>query len=161
MSTGLLQLSLSISSTVDSQRVQNAAARMIFNLRRHKHVTPCLIQLHWLPVRFRITYKLCILMNSIRAGKCPFYLRDIMQPTIARVTRSGLCSHSDTTSYVTSRLRTKFGEHAFSFYSPAAWNSLPFLTDVWVRRRWRQKAGIFDLIFSRKTGINIPDVPIQ
>jgi len=94
------------------QRVQNAAARMIFNLGKHKNATPCLIQLHWLPVRFRITYKLCILMYNIQAGKCPCYLRDIMQP-IARVTRSGLRSHPDTTSYVTPRLRTKFGERAF------------------------------------------------
>jgi len=52
-------------STVEPlQRVQNAAARMIFNLGRHEPVTPCLIQLHWLPVRFRITYKLCILMYN-------------------------------------------------------------------------------------------------
>jgi len=81
-------------STVEPlQRVQNSAARMIFNLGRHEHVTPCLIQLHWLPVCFRITYKLCILMYNIRAGKRPCYLRDIMQPTIARVTRSGLRSH--------------------------------------------------------------------
>jgi len=59
-------------STVEPlQRVQNAAARMIFNLGRHEHVTPCFIQLHWLPVRFRITYKLCTLMYNIRAGKCP------------------------------------------------------------------------------------------
>jgi len=50
---------------------------------------------------------------------------DIMQPTIARVTRSGLRSDSNTTSYVTPRLRTKFGERAFSFSGPAAWNSLP------------------------------------
>jgi len=47
-----------------------------------------------------------------------------MQPTIARVTRSGLRSDSDTTSYATPRLRTKFGERAFSS-DPAAWNSLP------------------------------------
>ena len=53
------------------------------------------------------------------------YLRDIMQPTIARATRSGLRSHSDTTSYFTPRLRTKFGERAFSFSGPAARNSLP------------------------------------
>jgi len=63
-------------------------------------------------------------MYNIRAGNRPYYLRDIMQPTIARVTRSGLRSHSDTTSYVTPRLRTKFAERAFSFSGPAAWNSL-------------------------------------
>jgi len=56
---------------------------------------------------------------------CPRYLRDIVQPSIARATRSGLRSHSDTTSYVTPRLRTKFGKRAFSLSSPAAWNSLP------------------------------------
>jgi len=64
-------------------------------------------------------------MHNIRAGKCPCYLRDIVQPTIARATRSGLRSHSDTTSYVTPRLRTKFGERSFS-YGPAVWNSLPY-----------------------------------
>jgi len=84
MSTGLycnsVLASLPQSTAEPFQRVQNAAARMIFNLGRHEHVTPCLIQLHWLPVRFRIAYKLCILMYNIRAGKCPCYLRDIMQP---------------------------------------------------------------------------------
>jgi len=65
-------------STVEPlQRVQNAAARMIFNLGRHEHVTPCLIQLHWLPVHFRITYSLCTLMHNIRAGKCPWHTRGI------------------------------------------------------------------------------------
>ena len=57
--------------------------------------------------------------------KCPRYLRDMMQSTIVRVTRSALRSHSDTTSYVTSRLRTKFTERAFSLSGPAACNSLP------------------------------------
>ena len=38
------------------QRVQNAAARarLMFGLSRSDHVTPTLIQLHWLPVSYRI-----------------------------------------------------------------------------------------------------------
>ena len=36
------------------QRVQNATARLIFELRSRDHVTPSLIQLHWLPVRFQV-----------------------------------------------------------------------------------------------------------
>jgi len=80
-------------STVEPlQRVQNAAARLIFNLGRNKHTTPCLIQLHWLPVRFRIVYKLCVLMHNIRASKSPCYLSDIVQPTTVTATRSGLRS---------------------------------------------------------------------
>ena len=57
--------------------------------------------------------------------ECPRYLADIVQPTSSRVTRSGLRSLSETASYITPRLRTKFGERAFSFSGPASWNSLP------------------------------------
>jgi len=39
-------------------------------------------------------------------------------------TRSGLRALSETDSYTTPRLRTKFGERAFSFSGPASWNSL-------------------------------------
>ena len=38
------------------QRAQNAAARLI--LGSHDHVTTALRNLHWLPVQYRITYKL-------------------------------------------------------------------------------------------------------
>jgi len=36
------------------QRVQNAAARLVLNLRLHDHVTPALKQLHWLTVASRV-----------------------------------------------------------------------------------------------------------
>jgi len=36
------------------QRVQNAAAALVFELRGCEHVTPSLIHLHWLSVRWRI-----------------------------------------------------------------------------------------------------------
>jgi len=35
--------------------------RLIFQLRPRDNVMPSLIQLHWLPVRFRVQYELCIL----------------------------------------------------------------------------------------------------
>ena len=40
------------------QWVQNAAARLICNVSRFDHITPVLYQLHWLPVKFRIHFKL-------------------------------------------------------------------------------------------------------
>ena len=36
------------------QRVQNVAARLIFELGPRDHVTDSLIQLHWLPIRWRV-----------------------------------------------------------------------------------------------------------
>jgi hypothetical protein len=106
------------------QRVQNAAARLMFQLGPQDHVTPSLIQLHWLPVHYRVQFKLCSFMHSIHNGRSPAYLTNIVQATSARSTRSGLRSAA-TTNYILSRLGTKFGERAFSHAGPAAWNALP------------------------------------
>ena len=36
-----------------------------------------------------------------------------------------------------------------------------FLTEIWDRRCWHQKAGIFFLIFSKKMGMNILGGPLR
>ena len=41
------------------QRVQNSDARIICNISRYDHVTPVLYALRWLPIRFRISFKIC------------------------------------------------------------------------------------------------------
>ena len=39
------------------QKVQNAAARVIFQIAKFDHITPALIDLHWLPLTFRVQFK--------------------------------------------------------------------------------------------------------
>ena len=110
-------------STLDPlQRVQNAAARLIFQLGPRDHVTPSLIQLHWLPVRSRVQYKLCLLMHYIHSDRAPAYLMNSVQATSARTRHEGLRSAA-TTNYVIPRLCTKCGERSFSYAGPAAWNA--------------------------------------
>ncbi len=43
------------------QIVQNAAARVHTRSRKYDHITPILQSLHWLPIRFRISYKILLL----------------------------------------------------------------------------------------------------
>lgn len=112
------------STTQPLQRVQNAAARLVLNIRSHEHVTPALRQLHWLPVEARISYKLCLIMHQIHTGQAPQYLADSVTRTSAASRRPGLRS-ADSASYVKRFTRTKFGERGFSFAGPAAWNTLP------------------------------------
>ena len=50
------------------QSVQNAAARLIFNLRRCDHITDVLINIHWLRVPERITLKVATLMYPALHG---------------------------------------------------------------------------------------------
>ena len=43
------------------QRVQNAAARLVCSVRKNEQSTPSLMRLHWLPVRFRVKFKIAMI----------------------------------------------------------------------------------------------------
>ena len=47
------------------QLVQNAAARLVFDLGWFDHVTPSLIQLHWLSVIYRVKFKVYCIIHAI------------------------------------------------------------------------------------------------
>ena len=113
------------STIIPLQRVQNAAARLITNSRQRDHITPDLKQLHWLPINFRIKYKLCLMMHLILTQQCPDYIKEITSLTATSATRVGLRSGNGL-SFRQPKVRTKFGERAFSYAGPAAWNSLPY-----------------------------------
>ena len=44
----------------------NSAARLICGLGRFDHITPVLIDFHWLPYPQRISYKICFQFSSIQ-----------------------------------------------------------------------------------------------
>ena len=105
------------------QRVQNAAVRQIFELGlRERHNG--LVQLHWLPVRWRIQFKHRMMMHSIRSAKCPIYLNNMIATIANSALRSGLRSLTTTDLNVIPRLPTKLSERAFSYAAPTARNTL-------------------------------------
>src|SRR5688572_6474258 len=107
------------------QSVLNAAARLICNRRKYDHVTPLLRDvLHWLPVQFRIEFKLCLLVFKLLHGAAPEYLRDYCTETHSSVSGLRLRSLKKTDLRV-GRMRTRFGDRAFSVSGPRCWNSLP------------------------------------
>jgi len=117
---------LPMSTLEPLQCVQNAAARLEFGLGRFDHVTPSLIQLHWLPVSYRIKFKLCCFIHAIYYGRSPTYLMQTVQSVSASRQRSGLRSSSTSAmDYTLPRLRTKFHERAFSHAGPSTWNTVP------------------------------------
>ena len=52
------------------------AARLITGAKRREHVTPILRQLHWLPVRRRVEFKMTSLVYQVLSSKVPGYLAD-------------------------------------------------------------------------------------
>jgi len=60
---------------------RHAAARLVTSVRRCAHITPTLRQLHWLPVRQRVLFKLAILVFRCLTDQAPSYLADDCQLT--------------------------------------------------------------------------------
>jgi len=56
------------------QAVQNAAARVTTETRKYDHIRPVLRELHWLPVRKRIVYKMAVMVYKCLRGMAPSYL---------------------------------------------------------------------------------------
>ena len=74
------------------ERVLNKSVRFIFNIRKREHVTPYLFKLHFLPIRFRINFKVCLLAFKIKEKISPDYLIETFQnfePTTAISLRPG------------------------------------------------------------------------
>lgn len=59
--------------------IQNAAARLVYNQPKRSHVTPLLIELHWLPVAARIKFKSLMLAYKVVSGTAPTYLNALVQ----------------------------------------------------------------------------------
>ncbi len=103
------------------QLIQNHAARLVTGTKKTAHITPILEQLHWLPVRLRIQYKILMQVFKALHDQGPIYIRDLLDKyTPMRTLRSG----SDLL-LVDPRTRTSFGDRAFSKAAPCLWNKLP------------------------------------
>ena len=60
------------------QRVLNAAARLVCRAPRYCRITPLLYELHWLPVRQRISFKILLFVFKAIHGFAPTYLRELV-----------------------------------------------------------------------------------
>ena len=104
------------------QCIQNSAARLVVQARKFDHVTPVLIKLHWLPVCFRIMFKILLMVYKCLHDMAPPYLANVIKP---RKTSRSL--RSTTMEYLEeqrSRLVT-YGDRSFSVAGPKLWNNLP------------------------------------
>ena len=60
-------------------KLQNTAAPVVTKTSRYCHIIPILKELHWLPVQYRIQYK--ILTHTYKAlhGQFPVYIKELLQ----------------------------------------------------------------------------------
>ena len=106
------------------QRVLHAAARLVNDLKTSDHVTSALMDLHWLPIKQRVEYKLCCHVHNVSIGHAPVYISDMLT-ACADVPSFSRLRTSSSGNYVIPRTRLKLGERAFAVSAPLAWNNLP------------------------------------
>ena len=107
------------------QSILNAAARLVFSVRRSEHINPLLRELHWLRVPERITFRLCVLTHRCLNGSAPAYLAENIRLTADVERRRHLRSSTITTLVVPPVQRSNLGDRAFPVAAPRAWNSPP------------------------------------
>ena len=105
------------------QRVQNSAARLISYTKRHHHISPVLRNLHWLPIRERIMFKILLITYKAIHGSAPAYISDLISISKNARLRSSsmlLLKHGPRVNTIS------YGDRAFAVAAPKLWNNIPF-----------------------------------
>ena len=104
------------------QSVQNSAVKLIYNKAKYDHVTPLLIDAHWLPVASRTVFKTLLFVFKCIHNMAPAYLQDMI--TLVSYENYNLRSveNKKLKPHKTSR---KFGRRSFRSAGPRYWNDLP------------------------------------
>ena len=106
------------------QMIINSSARLITGLPRfsRERITPVCMELHFLPIKARIHYKICLLtFKALHYGQPSYLLEHLQRQVPARTLRS---THSN-------RLvepviaQSSYSNRCFGFCAPRLYNSLP------------------------------------
>ena len=107
------------------QTVFNAAARLVVDAGRRQHITPILRDLHWLPVKERILYKIGILAFRCVGKTGPAYLVEMFVRVSDVHGRSTLRSAARGDFIIPRTKTVTFGPRSFRVSGPTFWNKLP------------------------------------
>jgi hypothetical protein len=103
------------------QLLQNTAARIVTLSKKSCHITPILKDLHWLPVSYRIMYKIALIVYKSMNDSAPSYISDLLQLYVPiRNLRS-----IDKLLLRVPRSYHTWGDRSFAVAAPRLWNSLP------------------------------------
>ncbi len=116
-----LYCGISKSQITRLQLVQNASARFLHNSCKCDHITPILRALHWLPIKFRIDFKVLLLVYQSLHHQAPSNLSELLH--VYTPTRSLRSSDQNLILVPQSRLKCR-GDQAFSVVGPRLWNYL-------------------------------------
>ena len=108
------------------QRVPNSAARLIYNFTR-AFPSSLLIDLHWLPVKHRILFKIILKTYKVIHSLAPDYIIQLIQ--VKSSNRTLRSSNTILLEHPTIQSSKTLGNRAFTLAAPVEWNLLPL--SIW------------------------------
>ena len=96
------------------QKLQNSCARLIHGKKKNESVSALLFDLHWLPIKPRIYFKILLFVYKFFQNKTPAYINECLHVT-----------NSENYTLKIQRTNTTYGDRAFQNCAPRLWNSLP------------------------------------
>jgi len=107
------------SSSMNIDKLQRV--QVVSKTHRRDHITPVLADLHWLPVHYRIEYKIALLTYKAVTIQQPQYLSELIRlyetPKQLRPRGANILQYSTAVP--------NFSRSAFCHASPTIWNNLP------------------------------------
>ena len=103
------------------QKVQNNAVRVVSGSKKYDHIT-VLKDLHWLPIRKRIEFKILLLTFKCMQGCAPLYLRELL---VKQANNRTFRSNTKNLLQIPLTNLKRFGDRTFCAYAPRLWNELP------------------------------------
>jgi hypothetical protein len=105
------------------QAIQNAAARVVSRMPKHCHITPLLVQLHWLPIPQRINYKVLLMVFKALNTLAPSYITEML--TYKEESSRSLRSNNRKLLVRPRSNTVRYGDRNFRNVAPMLWNNLP------------------------------------
>ena len=116
---------ISLENIHNLQLIQNLAARLVKKESKRSSAKLLHEDLHWLPVKDRIIYKIAVLVfNIMNNNSSPSYLRELITVYTHKLRDLFVPNKMAFLSYLVKNLKT-FGERSFSNAAPEVWNKLP------------------------------------
>ena len=104
------------------QSVLNSAARLILRIGKYDPISAAIRRdLHWLPIQFRVQYKLNSITSNCLAGRAPEYLIELYHSVNDIPARRNLRSSSQVQLLVPRYRKERSGRRGFSVSSPQLW----------------------------------------
>ena len=99
-------------------------AKLVLGFQKYDSSRQALYELHWLPIKSRITFKILTYMYNCSMGCAPAYLKELLSEQVS--TRALRSSSGNQGLYsVPFNKRKIFSDRSFGTAGPMLWNQLP------------------------------------